>query len=141
MVTLSMHAATLEHSPGTAVEIFVTYLTSTQLQRMHETEGAYFLVELRGLQLYLGTSLEAHRQALWMLFMPSFYQSDISADSSISSAEPSMPLCSIMAGSVFTVQSLKYERSPVLQGEEAGSSASANSVPIQSPVWLTAPAC
>jgi hypothetical protein len=53
-------AATLEHSSGTAAEIFVTYLTAQQLQRMHETEGAYFLNELQGLELHLGLSLEAH---------------------------------------------------------------------------------
>ncbi len=56
-------AATLEYSPGTAVEIFVTFLTAPQLQRMHETEGAYFLTELRQVQLHLGLSLEAYRQA------------------------------------------------------------------------------
>ncbi|BDA46287.1 hypothetical protein COCOBI_08-3790 [Coccomyxa sp. Obi] len=55
-------SATLEYSPGTAVEIFVTFLTAPQLQRMHETEGAYFLTELRQVQLHLGLSLEAFRR-------------------------------------------------------------------------------
>ena len=54
-------AATLEHSPGTTVETFVTFLTAAQLQRMHETEGAYVLVELRNLHLAVGLSLEAFR--------------------------------------------------------------------------------
>ncbi len=31
--------ATLEHSLGTAVSIFITYLTERLLQRMHATEG------------------------------------------------------------------------------------------------------
>ena len=57
-------AATLEYSPGTVVEIFVTFLTAPQLKRMHETEGAYFLTELRQVQLHLGLSLEAFRWAL-----------------------------------------------------------------------------
>ncbi|KAK9917227.1 hypothetical protein WJX75_002070 [Coccomyxa subellipsoidea] len=55
-------SATLEYSPGTAVEIFVTFLTAPQLKRMHETEGAYFLTELRQVQLHLGLSLEAFRE-------------------------------------------------------------------------------
>lgn len=54
-------AATLEHSPGTTVETFVTFLTAAQLQRMHETEGAYVLVELSNLDLAVGLSLEAFR--------------------------------------------------------------------------------
>ena len=43
------------------VEVFVTFLTARQLQRMHETEGAYFLNRLHGLSLHLGLSLEAVR--------------------------------------------------------------------------------
>jgi hypothetical protein len=31
-------AATLQHTPGTRVEVFVTWLSETQLARMHETE-------------------------------------------------------------------------------------------------------
>ena len=54
-------AATLEHSPGTTVETFVTFLTAAQLTRMHETEGAYFLNELTKLDLHVGLSLEAFR--------------------------------------------------------------------------------
>ncbi len=51
------------------MELFVTFLTEPQLQRMHETEGAYFLNRLRGLSLHLGLSLEAIRCAtsLWGL--------------------------------------------------------------------------
>ena len=33
--------ATFQHSPGTAVTVFVLWLTDRQLQRMHETEGNY----------------------------------------------------------------------------------------------------
>ena len=54
-------AATLEHSPGTTVETFVTFLTTIQLKRMHETEGAYYLNELTNLDLHVGLSLEAFR--------------------------------------------------------------------------------
>ena len=54
-------AATLEHSPGTTVETFVTFLTTAQLKRMHETEGAYYLNELTNLDLHVGLSLEAFR--------------------------------------------------------------------------------
>ena len=43
------------------MELFVTFLTEAQLQRMHETEGAYFLNRLRRLSLHLGLSLEAYR--------------------------------------------------------------------------------
>eukprot|EP01023_Acetabularia_acetabulum_P043345 TRINITY_DN4326_c1_g1_i2.p2 TRINITY_DN4326_c1_g1~~TRINITY_DN4326_c1_g1_i2.p2 ORF type:complete len:201 (-),score=26.51 TRINITY_DN4326_c1_g1_i2:70-672(-) len=49
--------ATLEHSPGTLVEVFVTFLTPKLLQRMHETEGAYFLMEIDEVDLQLGTSI------------------------------------------------------------------------------------
>ena len=58
---LLLLAATLEHSPGTVVETFVTFLTAAQLKRMHETEGAYFLNELTQLDLHVGLSLEAFR--------------------------------------------------------------------------------
>ena len=51
----------MEHSPGTSVETFVTFLTAAQLKRMHETEGAYFLNELTRLDLHVGLSLEAFR--------------------------------------------------------------------------------
>ena len=64
-------AATLEHSPGTTVETFVTFLTAAQLKRMHETEGAYFLNELTHLDLHVGLSLEAFRwdaSSLWSCF-------------------------------------------------------------------------
>lgn len=53
--------ATLEHSPGTDVAVFATYLTPALQQRMHETEGAYSLVALRGVSLREGLSLQQHR--------------------------------------------------------------------------------
>lgn len=49
-------AATLQHTPGVAVEVFVTWLTGAQLIRMHETElGAeiYGYGEMRGVRLVL----------------------------------------------------------------------------------------
>jgi hypothetical protein len=49
--------ATLEASPGTEVSLFVTYLTPPLQQRMHETEGAYNLVRLDGVQLMEGVAL------------------------------------------------------------------------------------
>lgn len=52
--------ATLEHSPGTAVSVFITYLTPPLQQRMHETEGAYNLCRMDGVQLQEGLSLQAH---------------------------------------------------------------------------------
>jgi hypothetical protein len=52
--------ATLEHSPGTEVAVFITYLTPTLQQRMHETEGAYNLCKLQGVQLLEGLSLKQH---------------------------------------------------------------------------------
>ena len=61
-------AATLEHSPGTTVETFVTFLTAAQLKRMHETEGAYFLNEHTHLDLHVGLSLEAYRCSVLPLF-------------------------------------------------------------------------
>jgi len=45
--------ATLEFSPGTRVHIHVTYLDDTALQRMHETEGAYNLLQIDGINLIL----------------------------------------------------------------------------------------
>lgn len=53
--------ATLESSPGTDVSMFITYLTPALQQRMHETEGAYNLVKLEGVQLLEGLSLQQHR--------------------------------------------------------------------------------
>lgn len=53
--------ATLHPSPATAVELYVTWLDGPALERMHETEAAYDLVELRldGRALALGTSAAA----------------------------------------------------------------------------------
>lgn len=56
--------ATLEASPGTEVSMFITYLTPPLQQRMHETEGAYNLVELQDIQLLEGVSLQQHRCGL-----------------------------------------------------------------------------
>lgn len=52
--------ATLEHSPGTSVSVFITYLTPVLQQRMHETEGAYHLCRLDEVQLLEGLSLQQH---------------------------------------------------------------------------------
>lgn len=52
--------ATLEHSPGTSVSVFITYLTPALQQRMHETEGAYNLVRLDEVQLLEGLGLQEH---------------------------------------------------------------------------------
>jgi len=52
--------ATLESSPGTAVSMFVTYLTPALQQRMHETEGAYNLMKLEEVELLEGISLQQH---------------------------------------------------------------------------------
>jgi hypothetical protein len=52
--------ASLAASPGSAVEIYSTYLTPPLLQRMHETEGGYDLLELE-MDLQEGVCLEAFR--------------------------------------------------------------------------------
>jgi hypothetical protein len=52
--------ATLEHSPGTCVSVFITYLTPPLQQRMHETEGAYNLCRIDEVQLLEGLSLQGH---------------------------------------------------------------------------------
>jgi hypothetical protein len=49
--------ATLEYSPGTAVELFATLLDGPQLERMHATEGCYSLVELKNVRLHEGRGL------------------------------------------------------------------------------------
>ena len=53
--------ATLEYSPGTAVSVFLTYLTPPLQQRMHETEGAYNLLKLEDVELLEGLSLHEYR--------------------------------------------------------------------------------
>jgi len=45
--------ATFQHSPGTAVTVFVQWLTPAQLQRMHETEGGYDYDRLTGIRIAL----------------------------------------------------------------------------------------
>ena len=60
---LALFAATLEVSPGTAVELFVTFLAPDLLEHMHSTEGSYDLVRLSKIRLHLGSSLSAFRSA------------------------------------------------------------------------------
>ncbi|HEY9164065.1 MAG TPA: hypothetical protein VIN57_05600 [Magnetovibrio sp.] len=46
--------ATLAHAPGTVLDVFVTWLTDAQLERMHETEAVgvnYDFVRLSGIHL------------------------------------------------------------------------------------------
>jgi hypothetical protein len=45
--------ATFQHSPGTDVTVFVTWLTGPQLERMHETEGNYTYDRLSRIRLAL----------------------------------------------------------------------------------------
>lgn len=45
--------ATFQHSPGTAVTIFILWLTDAQLQRMHETEGNYTYDHLTDIRIEL----------------------------------------------------------------------------------------
>jgi hypothetical protein len=45
--------ATFQHSPGTAVTVFVQWLTEAQLARMHETEGGYDYDRLTGIRVAL----------------------------------------------------------------------------------------
>ena len=59
-------AATLEHSPGTVVEVAVTYLTPELLKRMDDTEGAYDFVRLTGITLEIGSTPLVHQYAtIW----------------------------------------------------------------------------
>lgn len=53
--------ATLEHSPETACEVFVSFMNQPQMDRMNETEGAYNLCKLKNIVLDLGVSLETWR--------------------------------------------------------------------------------
>jgi hypothetical protein len=55
--------ATFQHSPGTAVTVFVLWLSERQLARMHETEGNYTYDHLAGVRIALdtgGTLIEAY---------------------------------------------------------------------------------
>jgi len=45
--------ADLQHSPGTQLHCFVTWLDAEQMARMDETEGGYYLAELEGVHLEL----------------------------------------------------------------------------------------
>lgn len=50
--------ATLAHAPGVEADVFVTWLTDAQLERMHETEALgqnYNYVRLNGINLRLGS--------------------------------------------------------------------------------------
>ncbi len=53
--------ATFQHSPGTAVTVFLLWLTDRQLARMHDTEGNYTYDHLENLRLVLddGGQLDA----------------------------------------------------------------------------------
>src|SRR5262249_30238750 len=55
--------ATFQQSPGTAVTVFVQWLTPAQLERMHETEGGYDYDRLTRIRVALdrgGELTEAH---------------------------------------------------------------------------------
>lgn len=54
--------ATLEHSPGTCVGIFLTYLTQPLVARMNETEGGYNVLRLDGVGLHVAEALDTFRQ-------------------------------------------------------------------------------
>ncbi|KAK9808507.1 hypothetical protein WJX73_002957 [Symbiochloris irregularis] len=54
--------ATLQHSPGTSVEVALTYLTPPLLERMHATEGAYTVVRLTDIHLALGVTPQSLQQ-------------------------------------------------------------------------------
>lgn len=56
--------ATLEHSPGTCVEVCLTYLTPPLLERMHATEGAYTVVRLHNISLAVGATPASLRQGV-----------------------------------------------------------------------------
>lgn len=54
--------ATLEHSPGTAVGLFVTYLTTPLVNHMHDTERTnYHYCCLKNIKLHTGTNLETRK--------------------------------------------------------------------------------
>lgn len=53
--------ATLQYSPGTIVEVYVTYLTPEQMERMIETEGGYFVVRLKNVDLKIGLSVDEEK--------------------------------------------------------------------------------
>ncbi len=50
--------ATLQHSPGTVVSVFVLWLDEAQLVRMHETEGNYTFDHLDGVRIELDEGAE-----------------------------------------------------------------------------------
>lgn len=56
-------AATLDRSPGTAVQLSVTFLTPCLLQHMHSTEGSYNLLRLSNIRLHLGIDLDGFRSS------------------------------------------------------------------------------
>ena len=61
MLTASCNAATAAHSPGTLVEVWLTFLQPELLLRMHATEGAYDLLQLQDINLCAGSSVSAYR--------------------------------------------------------------------------------
>lgn len=52
---------TLTYSPGGTFEVFVSYFTEPISKRMDETEGGYYVSELKNIDLQLGTSLDIWR--------------------------------------------------------------------------------
>lgn len=54
---LSLDATHPSPLPPLQVGIFITYLTPDLAKRMHETEGGYDLLRLKGIQLHEGLSL------------------------------------------------------------------------------------
>jgi len=62
-------AANLQHLPGTRVEVYVTWLTAPQLERMHETELGgenYHYGEMAGIELTLEAGPEARLSAAYV---------------------------------------------------------------------------
>ena len=55
--------ATFQHSPGTAVSVFVLWLDEPQLARMHETEGNYTFDHLHSVRIELDDDSEVLSEA------------------------------------------------------------------------------
>lgn len=53
--------ATLAYSPGSTCEVFVSFFTANVSKRMDETEGGYYVSELKDIALQLGLSLDEWR--------------------------------------------------------------------------------
>ena len=61
IASLCLCAATVHSSPGTLVEVWLTFLQPELLLRMHATEGAYDLLQLQDIDLHVGSSVPACR--------------------------------------------------------------------------------